>query len=88
MAFAAFDPLGGVIAHPAAVAIGLYALTVENRRRWAAALAVGFADEGAQRVIEGHPLVIDRPLTEDMVDRLPRGKVGGQIPSRKPHLTT
>ena len=36
--------------------------------------------------MEGRPLGLDRPLTEDMADRLPGWKVGGQIPSRKATL--
>ena len=82
MALAAFDPLAGVITNATAMTIGFHALTVEYGRRRSAALAVSFPNERAQRVIEGRPLVVEGPLPENMIDRLPRGKVGGQITPR------
>ena len=82
MPLAAFDPFGGVLAHTAALTVGLHALTIQNGRRGPAALAADFSDEGAQRVLEDRPLVIERPLPENMVNSFPRRKVGGQISSR------
>ena len=54
-------------------------MAVQNGGRELSALAVGFPDENAPRGIEGRPLVVERPLPEDMTDGFPRGKVGGQI---------
>ena len=82
MSLAAFDPLTGVIAHPAAVTSGFHALTVQNRRRGPAAFAVSLPHECAQRVVERGPLVVADPLPEDMVNRFPSGKVDGQITPR------
>ena len=82
MALPAFDPLGGVIANAATVTVGLHTLAVQNGRRGPAALAVSFPDQRAQRVIEGGPLVVERPLPENVVDRLPSREVGGEIASR------
>jgi hypothetical protein len=47
MSLAAFDPLAGIITNVAAVTCGFHTLTVQNRRRGPAALAVSFADEGS-----------------------------------------
>jgi hypothetical protein len=82
MALAALDPLAGVIADVAAVTSRLNALTVQNRRRWPAAFAVSFPDECAQRIVERRPLMVGDPLPEDMINRFPMGKVGGQITPR------
>src|SRR5208337_2541405 len=79
MSLASFDPLAGVIAHTATVTSGLHALTVQNRRRRPAALALSMPYECAQRVVERGPLMIVNPLPEDMVNRFPSGKVAGQI---------
>ena len=59
----------------------LHALAVQNCGRELSALAVGFPDEKAPRGIEGRPLVVERPLPEDMTDGFQWGKVGGQITS-------
>jgi hypothetical protein len=61
---------------------GLDALTIQNRRRGAAALAVRFPHERAQRVVERRPLMVSDPLPEDMINRFPMGKVAGQITPR------
>lgn len=82
MSLAAFDPLAGVIANTAAVPRGFYALTVQDRCRWPASLAVISPNEGAQCVVERGPLVVAYPLPEDMVNRFPSGKVPGQITPR------
>src|ERR1039457_3457045 len=82
MSLAAFDPLARVIAHRAAMTVGFDALAVENGRRWSRAFALGLADERAQGIVESGPLVVQRPLPEDMIDGLPRRKVGGQITPR------
>jgi len=82
MALAAFDPLAGVITHRAAVPRRLHALTVQNRGCGPAALVVGAAYQRAQSVVEGRPLMVERPFAEDMIDGFPRGKVGGQIAPR------
>jgi hypothetical protein len=82
MALPAFDPLAGVITHVAAMASGLNTLTVQNCRRWPAAFAVTFPDEGSQHIVERRPLMIGDPLPEDMVNRFPMGKVSGQITPR------
>jgi hypothetical protein len=82
MALQAFGPLPGVIANTSAVTVALHSLTVQNGHRGTAALADDFPDDGARRVIEGSPLVIERPLPEDVVNSFPRGKVGGQIAPR------
>ena len=58
MPLATFDPLAGVIPHTATMTSRFDTLTVQNRRRWATALAVSLPDKGAQRVIEGRPLVV------------------------------
>ena len=71
MAFAAFDPPGGIIANIATVTSRLHALAVQNRRRGPAAFGVGFPNEGARRVIEGRPLGVARPWPEHRVDGLP-----------------
>jgi len=82
MSLTAFDPFAGVIAHPAAVTSGLDALTVQNRRRWPATLAVSLPHEGAQHVVERGPLMVVNPLPEDMINRFPSWKVAGQITPR------
>lgn len=43
---------------------------------------MGSPHERAQGVVEGGPLVVERPLPEDVIDGFPRGKVGGQIAPR------
>src|ERR1035437_6732821 len=80
--FRPFDPLAGVIAHPSTMTVGLDALAIENGGREPTALAVSFPGQRAQRVIEGGPLVVERPLPENVVDRLPSREVGGEIASR------
>ena len=65
MSLAAFDPFAGVIAHGAAMTVGLDTLAVQNGGRWPAAFALGSPDERAQRVVEGGPLVVARPLPEE-----------------------
>jgi len=82
MPLAAFDPLAGVITNPAAVTSGFYTLTVQNRRRGTTTLTVSLPHERAQRVVERGPLVVANPLPEDMLNRLPSGKVGRQITPR------
>ena len=82
MPLAAFDPLAGVIANRAAVTSGFYTLTVQNRCRWPAALAVSFPNERAQCVVERGPLAVADPLPEDMVNRFPMGEISGQITPR------
>jgi hypothetical protein len=82
MPLAAFDPLAGVVAHQSAMPGGLDTLTIQNRRRGAAALAVRFPHERAQRVVECRPLMVSDPLPEDMINRFPMGKVDGQITPR------
>jgi hypothetical protein len=82
MAFAAFEPLAGVIPDVSAMAGGLDTLTVQNRGGGAAALGVGFSDENTQDIVEHGPLMVVNPLPEDMIYGLPMGKVGGQIAPR------
>ena len=82
MPLPAFDPFAGIIAHTAAVTSGLHALTVQNRCRGTATLAVSVPHERAQRVVERGPLVVADPLSEDMVNGFPSGKVAGQITPR------
>src|ERR1035437_7369378 len=82
MPLATFDPLAGVIPHTATMTSRFDTLTVQNRRRWATALAVSLPDKGAQRIIEGRPLVVERPLPEDMINRFPVRKVRRQITPR------
>ena len=65
--------------HLAAVVGGFDALTVQNRGRWPGALAVGAAHQDAQGVMDNHPLIVGNPLTEDMINRFPMGKIGGQV---------
>ena len=43
---------------------------------------MGFADECAEHVVEHCPLMVERPLTEDMVDCLPSRKIRGEITPR------
>ena len=52
MAFAAFDPLAGVIANATAVTGGFDALTVQDGGRGPAALVVGLLNEDAQRIVK------------------------------------
>jgi Beta xylosidase C-terminal Concanavalin A-like domain len=82
MALTTFDPLAGVIANAPAVTVGLHTLAVENGGRRSAAFALGFADEGAEHVVEHCPLMVERPLPEPMVDGLPRRKIRGEITPR------
>ena len=82
MPLAAFDPFAGVITHGAAVTRRLHTLTVQNRGRGPAALVVGAPHERAQGIVEGGPLVVERPSPEDMINGFPRRKVGGQIAPR------
>jgi hypothetical protein len=79
MAFATFDALGGVIADLPAVPSGLDALTVQDGRSRPAALVVGAAHEDAQGVVDHGPLMVGHPLPEDVINRFPVRKVGGQI---------
>src|SRR5450432_2279102 len=79
MPLAAFDPLAGVITNAAAMTIGLDALAIEHGGRGPTALVVGFPDQRAECVIERRPLMVEGPLPKNMIDRLPRWKVGGQI---------
>ena len=76
MPLAAFDPLGGVIADAPPMTIGFHALAIQNRRRGLGSFVVGFPDEGAQRVVEGRPQMVQGPLPENMENGFPRGKVG------------
>ena len=82
MALTAFDALGGIITNLAPMACGLHALAVQHRRRGLATLALRFPDEGAQRVVERGPQMIERPAPENMINGLPRGKIRGQITPR------
>ena len=83
---AALDALGGIIPHLAAVTGGFDALTVQNRGRWPAAFAVGAAHQDAQGVMDHGPLMVGNPLAEDMINRFPMGKIGGQITPGTPAL--
>ena len=83
---AALDALGGIIPHLAAVTGGFDALTVQNRGRWPAALAVGAAHQDAQGVMDNDPAMIGNPLPEDMINRFPMRKIGGQITPGTPAL--
>jgi len=69
MALAAFDPFAGDITHGAAVPRRLHTLTVQNRGGGPTALVVGAPHKRAQGVVEGGPMVVDRPLPEDMIIR-------------------
>ena len=82
MPLAAFDPFAGVIANTTAVTVGLDALAVENGSGGLRAFAVGPPNECAQGVIEGCPLMVADPLSEDMINRFPSRKVDGQITPR------
>ena len=82
MPLAAFDLLAGVITNVTAVTCGLHTLTVQNRRRGSAALALSLADEGAERVIQGRPLMIANPLPKNMEDGFAGRKIGRQVPPR------
>ena len=82
MPLAPFDALGRVVAHESTMPGGLYALAVQNRRRGPAALTLHSANQRAQHVVEDRPLVGADPLTEDVINRLPRRKVGGQVTPR------
>src|ERR1035437_1448510 len=82
MPLAAFDPLAGVIADLPAVTCGFDTLTIQHRSRGPAAFGVGVADERAQTVVDRGARMVSDPLPEDMIDRFPMGKVGGQIAPR------
>lgn len=82
MALAAFDAFAGVVAHMPAVPGGLDALTVQNRRGGTAALALGSAHQHAERIMDDRPQMVERPLTENMKNCFPVGKIGGQIAPR------
>ena len=75
---AALDLFGGIVTHRATVGIGLDALTVQDRRRGPAPLALGGAHMGAELGVERLPGVVERPLAKDVIDGLPRREVGGQ----------
>ena len=79
MTFAAFDLLGGVITHRAAVTGGFDALTVQDGGGGPAAVVVAAADQHAQGVMNHGPLVMGDPLAEEVINRFPVGKIGGQI---------
>ena len=57
-----------------------HGLAVQHSGRGLAAFTLSFPNEGAERVVEGSPQVIERPFPENMIDGFPRWKVGGQIP--------
>ena len=76
MAFAAFDPLAGVIADVSTVTGGFDALTVQDGGRGPAALVVGFPHEETQCIVEHGPLMVVNPLPEDVIHGFPMGKVG------------
>ena len=78
MPFPAFDALGRIITNLAAVVRRLHALAVQDGGGGSAAFVLRAPDEGAERVMERGPLVIERPFPEAMIDLFPRGKVGGQ----------
>jgi len=80
MPLAAFDPLGRVVAHVPAVTGGLDALAVQNGGGGLARPPVGFPNQGAQRVVERRPVVIDGPFAKDIINRLPGRKVVRQQP--------
>lgn len=82
MPFAALDLFGSVITHAASVSGGLDALTVQNGRRWPAALAMRSANQDAKRIVNDSPSIVGDPLAEDVVNGFPVGKVGGQIAPR------
>jgi len=54
-------------------------LAVQNGGGGAAAFALRSPDESAERVVERGPQVMERPVPENMIDRFPRRKVGGQV---------
>jgi hypothetical protein len=82
MPLPALDALGCIITHRAAVVRRLHALAVQDGGGGPAAFIRHSPNEGAERVVERSPLVIERPFPEDMIDRFPRRKVGGQVTPR------
>jgi hypothetical protein len=47
---------------------------------------MGFPHEEAQCIVEKRPLMVVKPLPEDMIHGFPMGKVGGQITPRSATL--
>jgi len=80
IALAAFDALASVETHRAAMTGGLDALAIQYRGRGLAALAVRLPHQDPQGIIEGCPKMTELPAAEDIIDRLPRWQISGQIP--------
>ncbi len=77
---AAFEALARVETDRAAMPGGLDALAVQYRGRGLAALALSFPNQDPQGIIEGRPQMTALPAPENTIDRLPRWKIGRQIP--------
>jgi hypothetical protein len=82
MPLAAFDALAGVIANAPTVTGRFDTLTVQDGGGGPTALAVGSAHQDAQGIMNHGPLMVDHPLPENVINRFPVGKVGGQITPR------
>jgi len=82
MSFAAFDSLAGIVTHAPAVSVGLDALTVQNRSRWPAVLAMRSPNQNTQRIMNHSPLMVGHLLAEDVINGFPLWKISGQIAPR------
>ena len=80
VALAAFDLFGPIVAHRAAVAVGLDALAVQDGGCGAGTLGVRGPDVGPQPGVERFPSVVAGPLAKDMIHGFPGREVGGQEP--------
>jgi len=76
--FPAFDPLGCVVSDFTSVTVGFDALAVQNSCTWLIVPAFLPTNTGPEAIVERDPNVITRPLSENMIDGLPRGEGRGQ----------
>ena len=73
------DSFAGVVADIAAMAVGFDALTVQDGRGRLLMPLLNNAKADSQCIVEGRPSLIHAPEAKDMVNRLPRGEVGGHL---------
>src|SRR5580765_6516822 len=75
VALAALEALARIVAHTAAVRVGLDALAVQDGGRGAGAFVFSSTDVSTEAIVDGFPGVVEGPLSEDMVDGFPGREV-------------
>ena len=83
---APFDLLAGIVANLASVPVRFDALAVEDGGGGFVSPSLVSADTDSQDIIKCGPSVVERPSPEDVVNRLPRRKINGQLAPLDPSL--